>query len=80
MSYPDNLLMNRPLKTNEKPPYEDSLKYPNGDKECPYCGQVQIPFKLGICICGGQVGKIKYVNTPKNFAKNYYSYLEETSC
>lgn len=50
----------------------------NGDdyKNCPYCGQSKIPFKLGVCICGKQVGTIQYVNDVKKFAKNYYSYIE----
>ena len=43
-------------------------------KECPYCGQSEIPFKLGVCICGRQVGGIQYVRNPKVFAKNYYYY------
>lgn len=43
-------------------------------KECPYCGQNKIPFKMGICICGQQVGNIKYIKNTENFAKNYYSY------
>ena len=50
----------------------------NGDdyKNCPYCGQSKIPFKLGVCICGKQVGTIQYVNDTKKFVKNYYSYIE----
>jgi len=43
-------------------------------KTCPYCGQNTIPFKMGVCICGRQVGKIQYVNDPKKYVKNYYSY------
>lgn len=43
-------------------------------KECPYCGQNQIPFKMGVCICGRQVGNIQYIRNTENFAKNYYSY------
>ena len=42
-------------------------------KTCPHCGQDQIPFKLGICICGKQVGKIQYVKNSEIFARNYYS-------
>lgn len=41
-------------------------------RECPYCGQKEIPFKMGVCICGRQVGEIQYVKNPKVFAKNYY--------
>ena len=44
-------------------------------KECPYCGQNWIPFKKGVCICGKQVGNIRYVNKPEKFAKKYYSYI-----
>ncbi len=45
---------------------------PENYKTCPHCGQDQIPFKLGICICGKQVGKIQYVENSETFAKNYY--------
>jgi hypothetical protein len=46
----------------------------NGDyRQCPYCPNNTIPFKLGVCICGNQVGDIQYVQNPKTFAKNYYS-------
>ncbi|MDH5431544.1 MAG: hypothetical protein OEW78_06650 [Nitrosopumilus sp.] len=50
----------------------------NGDdfKNCPYCGQSKIPFKLGVCICGKQVGAIQYVESPSRFAKNHYSHIE----
>ena len=44
-------------------------------KECPYCGQNTIPFKKGVCICGGQVGNVQYVKNPEKFARNYYSYI-----
>jgi hypothetical protein len=47
-------------------------------KECPYCGQSKIPFKLGVCICGAQVGSILYVKNTIQFAKGqYYSYVGE---
>lgn len=46
------------------------------NKKCPYCGQEEIPFKLGICICGEQVGSIQYVKDSHEFASNYYSFLE----
>ena len=46
------------------------------NKKCPYCGQEEIPFKLGICICGEQVGSIQYVKDSHKFASNYYSFLE----
>lgn len=56
--------------------------FPNADsddqsyKTCPYCGQNRIPFKLGVCICGKQVGKIQYVKNAEKFAKSqYYSYI-----
>ncbi len=54
------------MKTNEKSD-EDY-------KECPYCGQNQIPFKMGVCICGRQVGNIQYIRNTESFAKNYYTY------
>jgi len=47
----------------------------NSYKTCPYCGQGIIPFKLGVCICGNQVGSIQYVQNAGSFAKNYYFYL-----
>ena len=47
-------------------------------RECPFCGQGLIPFKLGVCICGRQVGNIQYVKNTERFAKNYYSYIEAT--
>lgn len=52
--------------------YKKSVSY--NYKTCPYCGQNEIPFKLGVCICGKQVCKIQYVKNSKDFAKNYYSY------
>lgn len=48
-------------------------------KKCPYCGQSKIPFKLGVCVCGKQVGKIQYVKNAKNFAGSYYSYHKVTA-
>ena len=44
-------------------------------RTCPNCGQGVIPFKLGVCICGTQVGKIQYVQNASSFAKNWYSYV-----
>lgn len=44
-------------------------------KTCPYCGQSKIPFKKGVCICGAQVGKVQYVNNPKNTVKQFYTYI-----
>ena len=46
-------------------------------KTCPYCGQSKIPFKMGICICGKQVGNIQYVNNTESFAANYYTFPDE---
>ncbi len=45
-------------------------------KICPYCGQNDTPFKLGVCKCGNQVGEIQYVKDPEKFARNYYSYVK----
>jgi hypothetical protein len=61
---------------------ENTLRTENflsGDKDykkCPNCGQSQFPFKLGVCICGNQVGEIQYVKNPNQFAKNYFPYEE----
>ena len=46
-------------------------------KACPYCGQQQIPFKMDVCICGNQIGKIQYVKNSETYAKNWYSYILE---
>jgi len=48
-------------------------------KVCPFCGQSRVPFKLGVCVCGIQVGDIQYVKSHKKFAKNYYSYKGENN-
>ena len=50
--------------------HNDDVRY----KTCSYCGQGIIPFKMGVCICGRQVGKIQYIKNPKKYARNYYSY------
>ena len=44
-------------------------------KTCPSCGQEKIPFKLGVCICGRQVGSIQYVKDSQEFASNHDSFL-----
>ena len=45
-------------------------------KECPCCGQRKIPFKMGVCVCGAQVGDIQYVNSAEKFANvQYYEYI-----
>ena len=44
-------------------------------KTCPRCGQEKIPFKLGVCICGNQVGSIQYVKDSQEFAFNHDSFL-----
>ena len=44
-------------------------------KTCPRCGQEKIPFKLGVCICGRQVGSIQYVKDSQEFAANHDSLL-----
>ena len=46
-------------------------------KRCSECGQNEIPFKMGVCICGNQVGKIQYIKNTKLFAKNYYPHQEQ---
>ena len=46
---------------------------------CPYCGQGLIPFKLGVCVCGMQVGSIQYVIDTEKFAKNQYHFYVGTS-
>ena len=46
-------------------------------KDCPFCGQGLIPFKLGVCFCGKQATNIHYVTNTQRFAKTYY-YLENT--
>ena len=58
----------------EKPLYR--MFSSDSHKACPYCGQGNIPFKLGVCTCGVQVGKIQYVQNSETFAKNYYSQIE----
>ena len=35
----------------------------------------KIPFKLGVCICGNQVGSIQYVKDSQEFAFNHDSFL-----
>ena len=46
-----------------------------GYKQCPYCGQSKVSFKLGVCICGKQVGKIQYVDDTQRYANQWYSYV-----
>jgi len=48
-------------------------------KSCPYCGQSLVPFKLGVCMCGMQVGSIQYVVDPEKFAENQYCFHTVTS-
>ena len=63
-------------KTIQKESTEPKYFSLNGNyKTCPTCGQGKIPFKLGICTCGEQVGTIQYVDDPEKFATNYYSYI-----
>ena len=45
-------------------------------KKCPCCGQNKIPFKLGVCMCGMQVGHTQYVRNSKKYAENWYSFAE----
>ena len=56
--------------------FEDVCNDDQQYKECPCCGQRKIPFKLGVCVCGKQVGDIQYVNSAKKFANvQYYEYM-----
>ena len=51
-------------------------------KSCHDCGQNTVPFKLGVCVCGHQVGQTQYVKDPEKFARTQYlrydTALEET--
>lgn len=51
------------------------MKQEDECRQCPFCGQGLIPFKLGVCICGNQVGIIQYVKNTQRFAENYYPYI-----
>jgi hypothetical protein len=55
--------------------FEDAYNDDSQYKICPYCGQSKIPFKMGVCVCGAQVGKIRYVVSSKRYAENWYSYV-----
>ena len=55
--------------------FEDICNDDSQYKACPYCGQSKIPFKMGVCVCGAQVGKILYVKSSKAYAENWYSYV-----
>lgn len=45
-------------------------------KQCPYCGQAKLPFKMGVCVeCGHQIGNITYVNNAEGYAKKWYEYI-----
>lgn len=56
--------------------FPNAVSTDQSHKTCPYCGQGRIPFKLGVCVCGKQVGKIQYVKNTEKFAKSqYYSYI-----
>jgi len=73
----DSFFMNRQLKTNEKPIYQ--IFSSDADKRCTCCGQGIVPFKLGVCVCGHQMGSTQYVQNPVNFAKRYYSFIGFTA-
>ena len=52
---------------------QETIQKISGDyKVCSQCGQGEVPFKLGVCLCGNQVGEIQYVKDPRQFAKNYF--------
>ena len=55
--------------------FSKSVKQQEDHRTCPYCGQNKIPFKMGICICGKQVGDIQYIENTVRFAQNQYSSL-----
>ena len=48
---------------------------PASYKRCPYCRQGMVPFKMGVCICGKQVGNITFVNNAECYAKHWYEYV-----
>ena len=52
------------------------MKQEDKFRECSLCGQGIIPFKLGVCICGQQMGCVQYVENTQLFAKNYFTHLE----
>ena len=39
----------------------------NNYKICPQCGQGLFPFKYGLCMCGKQVGFIKFLVDKEDF-------------
>ena len=49
--------------------------YNQNYKQCPYCGQSKVPFKMGVCVCGKQVGNITYINNAETYAKNWYNWI-----
>jgi len=55
--------------------YSFSIIIMGNYKTCPRCGQEKIPFKLGVCFCGNQVGSIQYVKDLHEFASNNDSFL-----
>lgn len=71
------LLMNQ-ITLQKETALPEFLSDYNDDKTCPRCGQKEMPFKLGVCRCGNQVGQIQYVKDPEKFARNYYSCVEYT--
>ena len=46
-------------------------------KTSPYCGQGKFPFKMGVCICGKQVGQIQFAHNSESFTKNYEYIIED---
>ncbi|MDH3764807.1 MAG: hypothetical protein OER82_03250 [Nitrosopumilus sp.] len=60
-----------------EPKVFENTDFDKSHKTCSICGQAKIPFKLGVCVCGNQMGKIQFVNDTEQFAQNHYnSYAE----
>ena len=73
MLHTDSSSMN-PKETQEKKVPIYQIFSNDMDKFCPTCGQGKIPFKLGVCMCGNQMGRIQHVNDTEKFAKNQYHF------
>ncbi|NND86592.1 MAG: hypothetical protein HKM23_04590 [Nitrosopumilus sp.] len=64
-------------KIIQRQPSEPKISLRDYDdyKKCLQCGQELIPFKLGVCVCGKQIGNTQYVQNPERFAKSNYANL-----